>query len=75
MADIMEWVSVKDRLPEERENPITMDFYEYPVTYQNGDVRDVRYYKFGRGHWWHGLEEMDKYVTAWIQIPEPYKAE
>ena len=66
------WIDVKDFLPEERENPITMDFYEYPCTYKNGDVCEVRYYKFGDGHWWHGPEIMDEYVTAWMPVPEPY---
>ncbi len=67
------WINVNDFLPEERENPITMDYYQYPVTYQNGDVTDIRYYGFGKGHWWHGSEIMDKYVIAWMPLPELYK--
>ena len=67
------WISVNDFLPEERENPITMDYYQYPVTFQNGDVTDIRYYKFGDGHWWHGSQMMDKYVTAWMPLPKPYE--
>ncbi len=66
------WISVKDRLPKEQTSPITRDFYEYPITFQDSDVRDVRYYKFGNGHWWHGPEVMDEYVTAWMPIPKPY---
>ena len=66
------WISVNDFLPPERENPITMDFYEYPVTFRSGDVRDVRYYKYGNGHWWHGSGIMDEYVTAWMPIPKVY---
>lgn len=67
------WISVNDFLPPERENPITMDFYEYPVTFRSGDVRDVRYYKYGNGHWWHGSGIMDEYVTAWMPIPKVYE--
>ncbi len=69
------WISVNDFLPEEHKNPITMDYYQYPVTFQNGDITDIRYYGFGEGHWWHGPEIMDKYVTAWMPIPNPCKTE
>lgn len=69
------WIPVAERLPEEKENPITMDFYEYPVTYKVGDITDVRYRKFGRGHWWCGLNNCDEYVIAWMPLPEPYKEE
>lgn len=70
-----EWIPVSECLPEEKENPITMDFYEYPCTVKFGDVYDVRYYKFGRGKWWHGAGTIDKEVIAWMPLPEPYKAE
>jgi hypothetical protein len=66
------WIPVSERLPEERENPITMDYYQYPVTFQNGSVTDIRYYKFGDGHWWHGSQKMDEYVIAWQPLPKPY---
>lgn len=69
------WINVSDRLPREALNPVTNDFYEYPVTFRNGDVYDVRHYKFGKGHWWHGLEVMDNYVTAWLPLPDPHKEE
>ena len=59
--------------PEEKENPVTKDWYVYPVTIEVEGVRDVRYYSFGNGHWWHGPECMDSYVTAWKDVLEPYK--
>lgn len=66
------WIPVEDRLPEERINSITNDFYEYQVTAKFREYIDVRHYKFGRGHWWHGPAIVDKYVIAWQPIPEPY---
>lgn len=69
-----DWIPCSVRLPEERINPVTNDFYEYQVTYRSDDVTDIRHYKFGRGHWWNGPGTMDKCVTAWKPLPEPYKA-
>ena len=62
----------KHRLPEEKENPITRDFYTYPVTVEICGQRDIRYYAYGRGHWWHGPGHMDHYVKAWMDIQGPY---
>ncbi len=70
---IGEWIPCSERLPEKKINPITQDFYEYQVTYQNGDVKDIRYYKFGKGHWWNDAKVMDKYVIAWMPLPDPYE--
>ena len=67
------WIPCSERLPEEKINPVTEDYYEYPVIYKNNDVVDIRYYKFGNGHWYHGFQIMDDYVTAWQPLPEPYK--
>lgn len=69
------WIPVAKRLPEEKINPVTQDFYEYQVTAKFNDSEDVRYYKFGNGHWWHGFTNMDKYVIAWQPRPEPYRPE
>lgn len=66
------WIPCSEGLPEEKTNPITKDFYEYQVTFKSEDVTDIRHYKFGEGHWWHGGGIMDKYVTAWRPLPEPY---
>ena len=68
------WIPVEERMPEEKINPITEDFYEYQCTVKIGDFYDVRSYKFGRGHWWNGPGLMDRYVIAWMPSPEPYKA-
>lgn len=67
------WIPCEDRLPEEKTNPITKDFYEYQVTFQSEDVSDVRHYKFGNGHWWNFGANMDEYVTAWRPNLEPYQ--
>mgnify|MGYP001863135941 FL=1 len=69
------WIPVEDRLPEERVNPVSQDFYEYQVTAKFGNVKDVRHYKYGNGHWWHGTGSVDKYVIAWRENPEPYSPE
>lgn len=66
------WISCEDMLPEEKINPITEDFYEYQVTFQSGNVVDIRNYKFGKGHWWNFGVEMDEYVTAWRPNLTPY---
>lgn len=69
------WIPVDERLPEEKINPASRDFYEYQVTAKFGNVKDVRHYKYGNGHWWHGFCNVDKYVTAWRESPEPYRPE
>lgn len=66
------WIPCSDRLPEEKINPVTKDFYEYQVTFKSEDVTDVRHYKFGKGHWWNGPGIMDEYVTAWREPLEAY---
>ena len=67
------WIPVDKKLPEERINPMTNDFYEYQVTAKFGEIIDIRHYKFGKGHWWHGPAIVDKYVIAWQHLPEPYE--
>ena len=42
------WIPCSERLPEEKINPVTNDFYEYQVTFKSDKVTDVRHYKFGR---------------------------
>ena len=69
------WIPVEERLPEERVNPVSQDFYEYQVTAKFGDVKDVRHYKYGNGHWWNGPGIVDQYVVAWKENPEPYSPE
>lgn len=67
------WIPCRDKNPEEGINPVTQDFYEYQVTFQSGDVTDIRHYKLGNGHWWNGGENMDGYVVAWQPRPEAYQ--
>ena len=67
------WIPAEERLPEERVNPVSQDFYEYQVTVKFGNVKDVRHYKYGNGHWWHGPGIVDEYVIAWQENPEPYR--
>ena len=66
------WIPCKERLPEEKINPVTDDFYEYEVTFKQGDVIDIRHYKFGRGHWWNYGMLSDDCVIAWREHLEPY---
>lgn len=70
-----EWIPCSEYLPENKVNPISNDYYEYPVTVDFNGTLDVRYYKFGDGHWWHGGKCMDDYVIAWIPRPEPWEGE
>ena len=74
-SDRRDWIRVTDRLPEEKIHPMTQDYYCYPCTFKSGSFRDVRYYKFGSGHWWNGGAIMDQYVIAWIDLTEPYMIE
>ena len=69
------WIPVEERLPEEKVSPVTRDFYEYQVTANFGFGEDVRTYKYGNGHWWHGPGIVDEYVIAWRQKPDPYRPE
>ena len=70
----MRWIPVEERLPKEDINPVTQDAYVYPVTVDFGNVRDVRYYSFCRGHWYNcGPNPLDDIVIAWMPLPEPYE--
>ena len=79
---IGKWISVKDRLPEEKINPVTMDFQNVICFCDfGGDPRitDVRVYGYGtpighkETHFWHGAKNMDGVVTHWMPLPEPPK--
>lgn len=70
-----DWIPVTERLPEEKLNPITQDYYEYQCTFYLNGIYDVRSYKFGKGHWWYGAGTMDDCVIAWLPRPEPYKGD
>lgn len=67
------WIPVDSgKLPEEKENPVTRNWYVYPVMVRFEEVTDIRYYSYGNGHWYHGPGIMDKYVTHWMDI-KPYQ--
>ena len=67
---IGEWVSVKDRLPEEKENPYTKDYQEVLCVLSTRFGTDVRVYKFGKGHFWNGPTEIDRVISHWMPFPE-----
>jgi len=69
------WISVKERLPEEKMNPYTQDYQEVICLLSTRFGNDVRVYKFGRGHFWNGPCEIDKYITYWMPLPAPPKEE
>lgn len=77
--DRQRWIPVTERLPEEKISPMTMDYTEYPCVFDGrAGQREVRYYKFGKGHFWHGSGCIDEYVTHWAEpmpLPEPPKGE
>jgi len=66
------WIPCSERLPGEKENPITFDYMQYPVMVNIDGKSDVRYYYFGNGHWRLGFQIMDEYVTHWMDI-KPYQ--
>lgn len=72
------WISVKDRLPEGRTNPRTLDFEPVLCATAFGDVR---VYKYGQrlglteAHFYDGYSHVDQYVTHWMFLPEPPKEE
>ena len=59
-----EWISVKDRLPEDNINVIicfqkrSFDFCSL------GTTKDGERY-------WHGLESIEVLITHWMSLPEP----
>lgn len=72
------WISVKDRLPEERINPLTHDFQEVICFCDFGGRpkrTDIRTYGYGKRSWekephfWHGPQIMDGIVTHWMPLP------
>lgn len=67
----MEWISVKEKLPEERTNRITMDYQKVLCFCDYGQWQDIRTYGYGKGHFWNGGGIVDEYVTHWMPFPEP----
>jgi len=76
------WISVNDRLPEEKINPLTQDFQKVICYCDFGGKpkrTDIRTYGFGtrawesQPHFWHGQVIMDGVITHWMPLPEPPK--
>ena len=64
------WISVKNRMPEEKENPYTKDYQEVLCVLKTRFGTDVRVYKFGKGHFWNGPKEIDRFISHWMPFPE-----
>ena len=70
------WIPVSERLPEGKTDPHTNDF---EIVLCTTIWEDVRPYRFGKrigenkAHFWLCGGIMDKYITAWQPLPEPYK--
>ena len=64
---VQEWVSVKDRLPEDyKQRVMVICTGDYPIGYPKIDTD-----RYVRGHWVrYGI-----YVTHWMPLPEPPKGE
>lgn len=70
------WISVEDRLPEERINPKRDDFEYVLCATKFGDVRPYQYgtaIGHTQAHFWHGLGIVDEFVTHWMPLPKPPK--
>ena len=64
---VQEWISVKDRLPEDyKQRVMVICTGDYPIGYPKIDTD-----RYVRGHWVrYGI-----YVTHWMPIPQPPKGE
>ena len=73
-----EWVSVKDRLPEEHADEHPYEFEQYLCATVWNDVLMVGFgTRMGddKQHFWSGSSIWDDWVTHWMPLPEPYKKE
>lgn len=71
---MIDWISVNERLPEEKINKNTMDFEYVLCATKFGDVRAFKYgCPLNWPHFWNGPQIMDEYVTHWMPLPEPPK--
>ena len=65
------WISVEERLPDDRGNFITK------IHCDNGDWIEVNTFDHTEKEWWHDAVdrtvEATEFVTHWMPIPEPPK--
>lgn len=61
-----EWISVKDKLPEEFEEVLTFGSGEYEVL-SFLDTKAIGKCWEDKGGWWRPFDE----VTHWMPLPEP----
>ena len=65
------WISVKERLPDDRGNFITK------IHCDNGDWIEVNTFDYMEKEWWHDAvnctAKATDFVTHWMPLPEPPK--
>ena len=63
------WISVEERLPDDRGNFITK------IHCDNGDWIEVNTFDYMEKEWWHDAVNctVTKFVTHWMPLPEPPK--
>ena len=67
------WISVKDRLPEEKDYHECEESYDGVVLWWNGKTIGIGWYYESTGSW-ANLHDSEIYgVTHWMPIPEPPK--
>ena len=67
---VQEWISVKDRLPEDSGYYLVA----YRDKYNESTSIDLDYYvKCGAGEWW--ANEFTHNISHWMPLPEPPKGE
>ncbi len=71
----MEWISVKDRLPEEAESVAVLYRYEC-INGPDMIQPDIAFYAPKMGGWWFRMEKADdSRVMYWCPLPDPPKEE
>lgn len=65
------WISVEERLPDDRGNFITK------IHCDNGDWIEMNTFDYMEKEWWHDavdrIVEATEFVTHWMPLPEPPK--